>query len=183
MSAQTASGTVGKASGWSMLWGIVMLFCGMLAIIMPLATSIAVVLLLAWLILFAAVSHLIFAFHTHGIGGVLWQILLALLYGAVGVYLLMKPLLGVVSLTLVAAVFLLCEGVIELIFYFRIRHVRRAGWVLVNGIITLILGILIWAQWPASALWVIGTLVGISLIFSGVSRLMLSATIRHLSPA
>jgi uncharacterized membrane protein HdeD (DUF308 family) len=91
--------------------------------------------------------------------------------------------LGVLSLTLVLAVFLLFEGILEMALYFRIRQVRHAGWVLFDGIITLILGILIWAQWPSSAVWVIGTLVGISLIFSGISRFMLSLAVRHLSAA
>ena len=96
---------------------------------------------------------------------------------------LMNPLLGVLSLTLVLAVFLLFEGILEIALYFRIRRIPFAGWVLFDGIITLILGGLIWAQWPSSAVWVIGTLVGISLIFSGVSRFMLSLAVRDMSPA
>jgi uncharacterized membrane protein HdeD (DUF308 family) len=125
----------------------------------------------------------IFAFQCHGIGAVLWQLLLALLYGVVGIYMLMNPLLGVISLTLVLAVFLLFEGILELALYFRIRRIRHAGWVLFDGIVTLILGIFIWAQWPSSSVWVIGTLVGISLIFSGISRFMLSLAVRRLSTA
>ena len=166
-----------------MLWGILMLVCGILAISLPLASSIGIVILLAWLILFAGVSHLIFAFHSHSVGGFLWQVLLALIYGAAAIYMLMNPLLGVLSLTLVLAVFLLVEGILELALYFRIRGARHAGWVLFDGIVTLILGILIWAHWPSSAVWVIGTLVGISLIFSGISRLMLSQAVRHIGAA
>ena len=183
MNTEATVGAVRKASGWSMFWGIVMFFCGILAISLPLASSIGVVIVLAWLILFAGIAHLIFAFQCHSIGGFLWQVLLAVVYGIAGVYMLMNPLLGVVSLTLVLAVFLLFEGVLELALYFRIRRIRHAGWVLFDGIVTLILGILIWAQWPSSSLWIIGTLVGISLIFSGISRFMLSLAIRRLSAA
>ena len=96
---------------------------------------------------------------------------------------LMNPLLGVLSVTLLLAVFLLVEGILELVLYFRIRQVRNAGWVLFDGIVTLILGILIWTHWPSSAVWVIGTLVGISLIFSGISRFMLAMAVRNISPA
>ena len=181
MNAETTVGAVRKTSGWSMLWGILMVLCGILAISLPLASSIGIVIVLAWLILFAGISHLIFAFHCHSIGAFLWQVLLAIAYGAAGIYMLMNPLLGVLSLTLVLAVFLLFEGVLELALYFRIRRIRHAGWVLFDGIVTLILGILIWAQWPSSSLWIIGTLVGISLIFSGISRFMLSLAIRSLS--
>ena len=89
-----------------MIWGIVMLICGIAAIALPWASGIGVVIVVAWVILFAAVSHLVFAFHTHGVGGVLWQILLALIYGAAGVFMLMNPLAGLVTLTLVLAIFL-----------------------------------------------------------------------------
>ena len=183
MNAETTVGAVRKASGWSMLWGILMFICGILAISLPLASSIGIVIVLAWLILFAGISHLIFAFQSHSVGGFLWQVLLAVVYGIAGVYMLMNPLLGVLSLTLVLAVFLLFEGILEIALYFGIRRVRYSGWVLFDGIITLILGILIWAQWPSSSAWVIGTLVGISLIFSGISRVMLSLAVRDTSPA
>ena len=172
-----------KASGWSMLWGILMLVCGILAISVPLASSIGIVIVLAWLILFAGIFHLIFAFQSHSIGGFLWKLLLAIVYGAAGVYMLMNPLLGVISLTLLLAVFFLFEGVLEIAFYFKIRGASNAGWVLFDGIVTLILGFLIWRRWPSSSVWVIGTLVGISLIFSGISRIMLSSAVRRATSA
>ena len=183
MNAETTVGVVRKVSGWSMLWGFVMFICGILAISLPLASSIGIVIVLAWLILFAGISHLIFAFQCHSVGGVLWQILLAVVYGLAGFYMLMNPLLGVLSLTLVLAVFLLAEGILELVIYFRIRRIRHAGWVLFDGIVTLILGFFIWAQWPSSAVWVIGTLIGISLIFSGISRFMLALAVRNVGSA
>ena len=182
MSAETTVGVVRKASGRSMIWGILMFVCGILAICLPLASSIGIVILLGWLIVFAGVSHLFFAFHCHSVGGVLWQVLLAIVYGIAGIYMLMNPLLGVLSLTLLLAVFLLVEGILEIALYFRIRRVRHGGWILFDGIVTLILGILIWAQWPSSSVWVIGTLVGISLMFSGISRFMLSLAVRDLNP-
>ena len=117
------------------------------------------------------------------VGGVLWQILLGLLYGFVAIYMLIHPLLGVLSLTLVLGVFLLIEGVFEIILYFNVRHTANAGWVLFNGIITLLLGGLIWFHWPSSSVGIIGTLVGISLIFSGISRIMLSLAVRRVTSA
>ena len=178
MNAETPAGSMKKATGWSMTWGILMFICGILAIGLPLASSIGLVIVLAWLILAAGIWHLIFAFHAGSVGSVLWKILLAVLYLIAGIYLLAHPLLGVVSLTLVLAVFFVLEGIIEIALYFGLRGVRHSGWVLFDGIITLILGILIWRQWPSSSVWVIGTLVGISLIFSGLSRFMLSLAAR-----
>jgi uncharacterized membrane protein HdeD (DUF308 family) len=104
---------VGSGTGWMMVWGIVMLICGIAAIALPWASGIGVVIVVGWVLIFAAVSHLLLAFHTHTVGGVLWQILLFLIYGAAGVFMLMNPLAGLVTLTLVLAVFLLIEAALE----------------------------------------------------------------------
>src|SRR5260370_10766050 len=168
-----------SGTGSMMVWGIVMLICGIAAIALPWASGIGVVIVIGWVLLFSAVSHLIFAFHTHGIGGVLWQILLALVYGAAGVFMLMNPLAGLVTLTLVLAIFLLIEAALETALYFQLRRAITASWILLDPIFALILAILIWSQWPSSALWFIGTIIGISLIFSGVSRLSLASAMRR----
>ena len=162
-----------------MAWGILMIICGILAIGLPLDSSIGVVLVVGWLILLAGVWHLIFVFHSHSFGGVLWQLLLGVVYGFTGVYMLMHPLLGLVTLTLVIAIFLLIEAGLETALYFTIRRKTNAGWVLFDALVTLVLAIMIWSQWPSSSAWVLGMLVGISLIFSGVSRLSLSAATRR----
>jgi uncharacterized membrane protein HdeD (DUF308 family) len=156
-----------------------MIVCGMLAIALPLASSIGLVIVLAWVILFAGFAHLVFAFQSHSVGGFLWKLLLAIIYGFAGCYMLINPVLGVVSLTLVLATFFLFEGILEIILYFNIRKTGNAGWVLFDGVVTLILGLMIWRHWPSSAVWAIGTLVGISLIFSGISRTMLSMAVRR----
>jgi len=182
MNTNAPASAFGIASAWSIVWGILMFICGLIAIALPLISSIGIVIVLAWVILFAGLSHLVFAFHSRGVGNVLWQILLAVLYVVAGIYLLIHPLLGVVSLTLVLAVFLALEGIVEIALYFGLRGVQHSGWVLLDGVITLILGILIWRQWPSSSVWVIGTLIGISLIFSGISRVMLSLAARRAAP-
>ena len=74
------------------------------------------------------------------------------------------PLLGVATATIILAIFLCCEGVVEIAFYFHIRRARHAVWVLFDGIVTLILGYLIWANWPSNSASVLGTLIGISLM-------------------
>jgi uncharacterized membrane protein HdeD (DUF308 family) len=177
MNAVTPS--VRTGSVWTMVWGIVMLICGIAAIALPLVSGIGVAIVVGWVLLFSAVSHLIFAFHTHSVGGVLWEILLALIYGAAGVFMLMNPLAGLVTLTLVLAIFLLIEAALETALYFRVRRTVNAGWILFDAIVTLILAILIWSQWPSSALWFVGTIIGVSLIFSGISRLSLASAIRR----
>ena len=169
--------TAGTGKG-DMIWGILMLICGFLAITLPLASGIGVAIVIGWLLLISGVWHLLFGFRSgSGIGGFLWQLLLAIVYGAAGLMVLLYPLAGLAWLTLVLATFLLIEAALEFVLYFKLRGRVNASWVLLDGIITLLLGILIWARWPFSSVWAIGTLIGVSLIFSGISRLMLSSAV------
>jgi uncharacterized membrane protein HdeD (DUF308 family) len=150
-----------------------MIVAGFLAIAVPQAAGIAVNILVAWLLVFSGAAHLVFGWHTRTTGGMLWELLLGVIYIFIGAYLLFHPVAGLASLTLALAIYLFAEGVLELILSFRIR-MPGSRWLLFDGIITLILSVLIWRTWPSSTEWVIGTLVGISMLFSGISRLMLS---------
>ncbi len=174
----TDSISTARTGKGDMIWGILMLICGFLAITLPLASGIGVAIVIGWLLLISGVWHLLFGFRSgSGIGGFLWQLLLAIVYGAAGLMVLLYPLAGLAWLTLVLATFLLIEAALEFVLYFNIRRRVNAGWVLFDAIITLLLGILIWARWPFSSVWAIGTLIGVSLIFSGISRLMLSSAV------
>lgn len=166
-------------SGKSIVWAIVVILFGFLAIALPLATSLGVVIVIAWLILLAGGFQLIHAFQSKGIGSTLWKVVVAILYVIVGIYFLLNPLLGVASFTLALAIFFVAEGVLDLVIYFQNRTAGGAGWILLNGIITLILGIMVWRQWPSSSLWLIGTLVGFSMIMTGTARLMISLAARR----
>jgi uncharacterized membrane protein HdeD (DUF308 family) len=104
--------------------------------------------------------------------------LVALVYIFGGGYMIFHPLLGVATLTLLLASFFLAEGVFEVVAYFNIRGQAGAGWMLMDGLVTILLAGLIWVHWPSSSVWAIGTIVGISLIFSGVKWLMLSLASR-----
>jgi uncharacterized membrane protein HdeD (DUF308 family) len=179
----TDSISAARTGKGDMVWGILMLICGFLAIGIPLASGIGIAIVIGWLLLISAVWHLLFGIRSGGFGGVLWQILLAIVYGAAGLMILLYPLAGLAWLTLVLATFLLIEALLEFVLFFNIRRRTNAGWVLVDAIITLVLGILIWAQWPSSSGWAIGTLVGVSLIFSGISRLMLSSAVSRAATA
>jgi uncharacterized membrane protein HdeD (DUF308 family) len=90
----------------------------------------------------------------------------------------MHPVLGVTSLTLVLASLFLIEGVLNIVLFFKMRSVGGSTWVLIDGIITLLLGLMIYMQWPSSSAWAIGTLVGVSMIISGVTRISLSLALR-----
>jgi uncharacterized membrane protein HdeD (DUF308 family) len=172
-----------KASVWVIIWGIVTFVCGILAIILPLTFSFGIALIIGCLVLVAAIAHLFFAFETRSVDGFLWQMLVSVLYGVAAICLLVNPLLSVLSLTLVLAIFLLLEGILELALYFVLKRFRHSVWVLIDGIGTLILGILMVMQWPPATPEIIGTLIGISLMLSAVSRVALSLAVRTLNPA
>ena len=91
----------------------------------------------------------------------------------------MNPLIGIAGFTLALAIFFVAEGVMDLVAYSQNRNAGGSGWILVDGIITLILGLLVWRQWPSRSLWVIGTLAEISMIMTGTARLMISLAARR----
>jgi uncharacterized membrane protein HdeD (DUF308 family) len=163
-----------KAINWSIALSILLIIAGLFAICIPSISGIAITLVFGWAMIFSGITHLIFAFKTHTTGGRVWELLVGAVYLFTGVILLMHPLDSLLVLTLVLAYYLFFEAIVEFIQYFQLRPRHGAVWLLVDGIITLILAVMIWRAWPASSVWVIGTLVGISMIFSGFSRLMLS---------
>jgi len=181
MSASSAGTIVKESVGWSIGLSVLMILAGFLAVAVPQAAGITVSLLVAWLLVFSGAAHLVFAWHTRTTGGIFWEMLLGFLYVFVGAYLLFRPMAGLASLTLALAIYLFAEGVLELILSFRLRPMPGSNWLLFDGIITLILGVMIWRTWPSSTEWVIGALVGISMLFSGISRLMLSLAARSIA--
>jgi uncharacterized membrane protein HdeD (DUF308 family) len=178
MAQHTSADIVRQASTWSVVWGVLLIIFGALAVGSPFVAAVAVNAVIAWLIVLAGVVHLILAFQAHGAGGLIWKLLVGLAYVCFGVYLIIHPLLGVASLTLVLATLFLVEGILDIALFFRMRAMRGSSWVLFDGIISLLLGFLIYLQWPSSSAWAIGTLVGVSMIISGVTRVMLSLAVR-----
>ena len=176
------SDLVRQASTLSILWGVLLICLGVMAVGSPLIAAIAVNVLIAWLIMLAGIVHLIVAFHTREAGSMIWRFLVGLAYICFGVYLIARPAVGVASLTLILASLFLVEGVLDILLFFKVRTVARSTWILFDGIVTLLLGAMIYMQWPSSSAWAIGTLVGVSLIFSGVTRVMLSLAVRKAAP-
>ena len=172
-----------QASGWSIVWGVLLIVFGIVAIGSPLLAAVAVNALIAWLIIFAGAVHVAVAFHAHGAGSLIWKLLVGLAYIFIGGYLLWHPLRGVASLTLLLASLFFIEGVLDVVLYFKLRPGRGAGWVLFDGLVTLLLALFIGFHWPSSSAWAIGTLVGVSMIMSGVTRVMMSLAVRRLTGA
>jgi uncharacterized membrane protein HdeD (DUF308 family) len=165
---------VKKSLGWSIAISIVMIVAGILAMIIPPAAGIAVTVFVGWALVFSGVLHFVYAWQTRETRGALWEVLVGILYVFTGGYLLWNPIIGLASLTFALAIYLLAEAVLEFVLAYRLRPAPGSGWLAVDAVITLILSILIWRTWPSNVPWVLGILVGISMLFSGVARLMLS---------
>jgi uncharacterized membrane protein HdeD (DUF308 family) len=160
------------------VWGVLLIVLGMAALGSPFLAAVAVNVAIAWLIVLAGAVHVILAFRAHGAGSMIWKLLVGVAYVCFGVYLILHPVLAVASLTLVLASLFLIEGVLDIVLFVKMRSMGGSSWVLLDGIVTLLLGAMIYMQWPSSSAWAIGTLVGVSMIISGVTRVMMSLAVR-----
>ena len=160
-------------TGPSIAVSVSLIVVGVLAIVAPFFAGVAVSIFLGWLILFGGLAHLVYAWSERGVGAVLWQVLIALVYFVAAYYLLARPISGVVTLTLILAFYIAMQGVIELVTWMQLRRRHGAAWFLINGLVSLLVAALIFAHWPSSAAWALGTLVGISVLMSGIARLTL----------
>lgn len=164
----------------SILWSVLLIVFGFIAIASPIASSIGAALVIGWLILISGLVQFVHAFQSKGIGHIVWKLLVAVFYFVTGVYLISHPVLGLAGLTLVVAIFFCAVGIADIIAWFSTRKSGGSGWMLLNGIVTLVLGFMVWNRWPATSLWFLGTLVGISMLMAGTSRLMMALAVRKL---
>ncbi len=155
---------------------VLMVAVGILAIVLPLAAGIGVSVFVSWLIFLTGFAHLVYAFAARDAGGFVWRLLLGIIYVAGGLYLAFHPSLSLISLTLVLAIILFAEGWMQIMAYFSLRDLPGSQWILIDGIITLLLGLMIGLSWPSGSAWAIGTLVGINFLLSGLTRLGHAAT-------
>jgi uncharacterized membrane protein HdeD (DUF308 family) len=162
--------------GWFIFLAFLLIVAGAAAIAFPVVSSLAVELWTAIVFVIAGVAQTIHSFAVRSWGGFFLGLLVGLLYLATGVVLWLNPLAGVITLTVFLAAVLVVDGAFRSILAFQIRPRSGWLWLLFGGIVAIVLGIMIWEQLPSSALWVLGLLLGINLVFSGFTFLMLSAT-------
>ncbi len=173
---------VRRSWGWLVGWGVLLLVAGTAALAYPAAATVISVEVFGVLLLIAAGGQLAAVFfHARGWGGVLTSVLCGVLYFFAGVVLLERPLLGAAGYTLFLAMLFFALGVTRVTAAVVVRF-SGWGWAAISGVISVLLAVLIWQNMPGSALWVIGTFVGIDLIFAGWSWVMLGLAARQLAP-
>ncbi len=160
--------------------GIVLVILGLIAVCVPPLATVTVEILIGWLILLSGVLGLIMTFQTRGTPGFGWSLLSAIVGILVGIVLLMWPLSGVFSLTVMLTVFLVLEGVVSIMYALAHRREKSSRWemMLVSGVVDLILAGLILAGLPGTAAWAIGLIVGVNLFFGGVALVALALQAR-----
>ena len=166
---------VETAGSWFIATAIAFIVLGTLAIMAPAVAGMAVTTLVGTLLIIGGVMHGIGAFRGGGVGRTIWQIVVTAFYVIAGIYFLTHPLIALTSLTMFLAVVLFVEAVMNVVAYFSMQREDRSGWMLVNAVVSFLLAVMIWQQWPSISVWAIGTLVGVNLLVNGFSRLMLGS--------
>lgn len=173
-----AGGIIAAHRKWFTFLGIALIVAGVLAIIFPFAGGLAVEVWVAVALTISGIAQIIHAFGARQWQGFLLGLIVGLLYLAAGVILWLNPIRGIVTLTVFLAAVMFVDGILRSIMAFQLRPM--AGWplLLAGGILGIIVAIMIWRQLPISAFWVIGLLLGVNLIFSGIAFTSLARSAR-----
>jgi uncharacterized membrane protein HdeD (DUF308 family) len=167
-----------KNARLAVITGIILLICGVLAVGSPFAAGVSVTIMVGALLIIGGISQCFLAFQAGAFGKGLLIFLMGALTAVAGFYLLGQPVAGLETITIFLAAYFIVTAIFELVAAFQIRPAKGWGWMLFNGIVTLLLGIMIWRQFPLSGAWAVGTLFGIKLMMSGLSLLFIGRSVR-----
>lgn len=165
---------ISQSRGAFIFLAVLLVVAGAAAIAFPVVSTLAVELWTAIAFAIAGVAQTVHAFAARQWSGFLWGLLVGLLYLAAGIVLWRNPIGGVITLTVFLAAVLVVDGVFRSILAFQIQPLPGWFWLLLGGLVSIVLGVMIWQQLPSSALSVLGLLLGINLVFSGFTFLMLA---------
>jgi uncharacterized membrane protein HdeD (DUF308 family) len=161
--------------GWFVALGIVFLLLGALAIALPFAASLVSTLVLGWILVIGGLAQGFHAIANRKWGHAGWAFASAVLMVIAGGLLIANPITGTLTLTMVLAAWFVASGILKIVRALQHRSLPSWGWLLFDGIVSLLLGGMIWAHWPSTAAWALGLLIGIDLIFGGTSMLLIGA--------
>jgi uncharacterized membrane protein HdeD (DUF308 family) len=161
--------------------GILLVILGFAAMIVPPLASLAVTIFLGWMFLISGIAGLALTFWTRQLPGFWWSLISAALAIGAGIILLAQPVQGTLTLTIVVGAYFLAEGVTTIMYALEHRRelLERWSWLLVAGIMDLLIAAIIIVGLPGSALWVLGLLVGINLVFGGASLIGVAFAARN----
>jgi uncharacterized membrane protein HdeD (DUF308 family) len=160
--------------GWFLALGIIFIVGGVFAIAMPFIAGLTVTIIFSIVLVWLGIMQIIQAFSTKSWGGFIWELIIGIVLLVGGIATWIDPVLGAITLTIVVAAVFIAKGIFQIILAFHTRPHSGWGWILTAGILSVLVGLIIWIGWPVSTAWALGYLAGISLIFSGWSYVMLS---------
>jgi uncharacterized membrane protein HdeD (DUF308 family) len=169
--------------GWLIAAGVVLTILGVLAIGSAVLTTVLSMRVLGWMLIIGGIVQIVHAFSAPRWRGVVLSLLEGIVYGVVGLLIAARPLESAVVATLILGGFLMISGLFRILVVPTFLRTRNWGWVMASGIISLLLGLAIWAQWPVSGAWVLGAFVGIEMIGWGISLIMLGVALRDVDAA
>ncbi len=147
--------------------GIVLIVLGVLALILPMAAALAIELTLGWLILLAGITQVIHALRSKGSSRFWWEAGIGILYCLVAFSLLLNPMQGLITLTLLLTILFIVEGSFKIILALQLRPASTWPWLLISGVLSCALGLIILSNISANAPWVLGMMLGINFVFAG----------------
>jgi uncharacterized membrane protein HdeD (DUF308 family) len=177
-SAEVAS--LRKSGLWLLILGVLLIVVGLVAISATFIATLATVVILGILLMIGGAVEILDAFLGRGWRGFWMHLLAGIMYLVLGFFLIQRPLEAAAFFTLMLAAAFFVGGLFRMIVSVSERFYGW-GWVLLNGVVTLILGILIWREWPETAFWVIGLFVGLDMLFDGWSLVITALTIRSVA--
>ena len=168
---------VSKKAGWSLFMGFLTAAIGAAMIFYPLATATVSTLFFGWSLILAGAVQVVFAFSSPSVGSFFLKLLLGVLYGVGGIALVAFLPAGVLTLTAAVGVMLCANAFVEIGLAFSVPIGEGRGWYLTSALASGLLGFLVLESWPSSAVWAIGTMVGVAVLFNGISRIVISGAV------
>ncbi len=165
-------------SKWVTVVGVVALIAGILAIASPLMAGTAIMVTVGVAVIIGGVAQCLLAFRAGAFGRGLLIFLLGLVAVIAGGYMVSRPLAALVTMTMFLAVYFFVAGIFAVIAALQLRPAKGSGWMLANGVVTFLLGVMLWRQWPFSGAWAVGVLFGVQLISTGSTMLAIGSAVR-----
>ncbi|SEP06102.1 Uncharacterized membrane protein HdeD, DUF308 family [Halogranum amylolyticum] len=161
--------------------GVLLAATGLIAILAPFLTGISITMLVGVLLVVGGLFHFVGAFKGQGWAGFAWQIALGVIGVVAGAIVLLNPIVGLLTLTLAVIGYLVASGVVEIVMGLRLRGEKNWLWSVLSGVLGIVLGAMLWAGFPSTALWTVGLLFGINLLTTGVSMVAVALGGRSLA--
>ena len=170
-----------RNAGLTVASGVILVIAGLLAILSPFVAGLSITIMVGVLLAVSGIGQCFLAFRAGAFGRALVLFAAGLLMAIAGFYMMSQPVSGLAALTLVLMAFLIATGILEIIVAFQLKPADGWGIELFNGVVTLVLGILLWRQFPLSGAWAIGILFGIKMVFSGWAFIFVGRGVKKLA--